>query len=148
MTAPARRPTAIETPKPLRGLAPALADVCPRCLMRFPRHVVVRARCSKRWRGANFDRANAEGNVGAAVAAVLGASVRTTADLEAFLRRALVRSYGEALDPNPAAPFDPAAGEAFEFHVGLREEVDDATAARVERAVREAVARSRHFALA
>jgi hypothetical protein len=116
--------------------------------MAFRHHVVVKARCGKRWRGANFDQAAAEGNVGAAVAGVLGMGVRTTRDLEAFLRRAVVKSYGQALDPNPAAPFDPEEGEAFEFHVGLREDVPPETLAALERAAREAVAGSRHFRLA
>lgn len=116
--------------------------------MRFPHHLVVKARCTKRWRGANFDAANAEGNVGAAVAGVLGVGVRTSGDLEAFLRRAFVRAYGEGLDPNPAQVFDVGEGEAFEFHVGLREPADAETVARVERAAREAVAKSRSFELA
>lgn len=115
--------------------------------MAFPRHFVVRARCSKRWRGHNFDQAAADGNVGAAVASALGLAVRTSRDLEEFLKRAFVRSYGQGLDANPAAVFDPDEGEAFEFHVGLRASVDDATAARVEAAAKEAVARSRHFRL-
>lgn len=115
--------------------------------MQFRHHVVVHARCTKRWRGANFDQAAADGNVGAAVAAAVGMSVRTSRDLEAFLRRAFVRSYGQGLDPNPAATFDPEEGEAFEFHVGLREDVPPETLAAVEAAAREAVARSRHFTL-
>lgn len=115
--------------------------------MTFRHHVVVRARCTKRWRGANFDARSAEGNVGAAVAEVLGLGVRTTKDLEAFLRRAFVRAYGEKLDPNPAEPFDPAAGEAFEFHVGLREDAAPETVRAVEAAARGAVERSRHFVL-
>lgn len=113
--------------------------------MTFPRHLVVRARCSKRWRGHNFDQAAAEGNVGAGVADVLGMRVKTTPELTAFLKRCFVRAYGEGLDPNPAAEFDPAVGERFEFHVGLREPVDDATWARIEAAARDAVARSRNF---
>lgn len=123
-------------------------DLCPRCLIAFPRHLVIRARCHKRWRGHNFDLAAAEGALGAAVARVLGVSVRTNADLEAFYRKALVRSYGEGLDANPAATFDPAEGEAFEFHVGLREPVDDATAARVDAEARAALAASRRFTVA
>lgn len=125
-----------------------MAEVCPRCLMHFPRHFVVRARCTKRWRGANFDAAAAEGNVGAAVARELGASVRTSADLEAFYRKAFVRAYGSGLDPNPAASFDTSEGEAFEFHVGMREAVSPEKAAAIEHAAREAVARSPHFHLA
>lgn len=116
--------------------------------MQFRRHFVVKAWCAKRWRGANFDAAAAEGAVGAAVAGVLGLPVRTTADLAAFLTHAVVRAYGSGLDPNPAAEFDTAQGEAYEFHVGLRAEVDDATAARIEQAAREAVAGSRRFTLA
>lgn len=122
--------------------------VCPRCLMRFAHHLVVRARCTKRWRGANFDQAAADGNVGAAVAGVLGLPVRTSRDLERFLEKAFIRSYGQGLDPNPEAAFDPAEGEAFEFHVGLREPLDPARVAEVQRAAREAVAKSRHFVLA
>jgi hypothetical protein len=114
--------------------------------MQFRHHLVVRARCAKRWRGANFDLAAAQGNVGAAVARALGLSAR--GDLASFLERAVVKAYGEGLPANPAEEIDPAAGEAFEFHVGLRVDVDAATLARVERAVREAVASSRHFALA
>lgn len=125
-----------------------MADVCPRCLIAFPHHFVVKARCAKRWRGHNFAAANAEGNVGAAVAGALGLSVRTTADLEAFLRRAFVKAYGQGLDPNPGAVFDVDEGEAYEFHVGLRAPVDAATLAAVERAARDAVAGSRGFALA
>jgi hypothetical protein len=106
--------------------------------MSFPRHLVVRARCAKRWRGHNFDAAAAEGAVGAAVAHELGLRARTSADLEALLRRAFVRDYETRADE---------AGEDHEFHVGLREAVDDETAARVERAAREAVARSRSFEL-
>lgn len=115
--------------------------------MSFSRHVVVKARCTKRWRGHNFDAANAEGNVGAAVAGALGLSVRTTADLEAFLRRAFVKAYGQGLDPNPGAVFDVNEGEAYEFHVGLRGAADEATAVAVEAAARKAVEGSRGFAL-
>lgn len=125
----------------------ALSDVCPRCLIAFPHHIVVHARCTKRWRGHNFDAAAAEGAVGAAVADVLGMRVKTTSELEAFMRRALVRTYGQALDPNPALEFDPAVGEAYEFHVGIREALDDSTYARVAQAVREAVGKSRNFSL-
>ena len=137
-----------ETPKPGGPPAPAVSGVCPRCLMSFRHHLVVKARCAKRWRGANFDQAAAEGNVGAAVAGVLGMGVRTSRDLEAFLRRAVVKSYGEGLDPNPAASFDPSEGEAFEFHVGLREDVPPETLEAIGKAAREAVAGSRSFALA
>lgn len=125
-----------------------MAEVCPRCLMTFAHHVVVRARCAQRWRGANFDAAAAEGNVGAAVARELGMGVRTSAELEAFYRRALVRAYGQKLDPNPAEAFDPAMGEAYEFHVGLREPHAPERVAAIEAAAREAVARSRRFTLA
>lgn len=116
--------------------------------MAFPAHFVVAARGRKRWRGHNFDAAAAEGNVGAALAAALGMPARTTADLEAFLRRVFVRAYGEGLDPNPAAVFDPDAGERFEFHVGLRDPGDAARAKELEEAARRAVAASRNFALA
>lgn len=119
---------------------------CPKCLMTFPQHVVVKARCTKRWRGHNFDAAAAEGAVGAAVAKVLGLSVRTTAELEAFYRRAFVRCYGSGLDPNPGAAFDVLQGEDYEFHVGLRETVDEKTFAAVEEAAREAVSSARNFA--
>jgi hypothetical protein len=116
--------------------------------MQFRHHVVVKARCLKRWRGANFDAASAQGNVGAAVAGALGMSVRTSRDLEAFLGKAVVKTYGEGLDPNPALVFDPAVGEAFEFHVGLRVDVDPETLSMIEKAARDAVATSRGFALA
>jgi len=115
--------------------------------MSFAHHVTIEARCTKRWRGANFDAATAEGNVGAAVAATLGMSVRTSAHLEAFLRKAFVRAYGAGLAPNPNQEFDISEGEAFAFHIGLREAVDEATLARIETAAREAVATSRHFVL-
>jgi len=115
--------------------------------MEFPRHVLVRARCAKRWRGHNFDAAAAEGAVGAAVADMFGMRVKTMPELEAFMRRALVRAYSSGLDSNPATAFDPAMGEAFEFHVGIREPLDDATFARVENVVRDAVAKSRNFSL-
>lgn len=115
--------------------------------MRFQHHLVVRARCTKRWRGANFDQAAAEGALGGAVARVLDLPVRSTADLERFYEVAFVRAYGEPLDPNPAAPFDPDEGQAFEFHVGLREGLAAAKLAEVERAARDAVAGSRHFVL-
>ena len=62
--------------------------------------------------------------------------------------RALVRTYGQSLDANPALVFDPAVGEQIEFHVGIREPMDEATFARLEQAVRESVAKSRNFALA
>ena len=129
-------------------LARPMAETCPRCLMAFPQHIVVRARCTKRWRGHNFDQAAAEGNVGAAVAEVLGLPVRTSRDLEAFLRRAFVRGYGQGLDPNPSGTFDAAEGEAFEFHVGLREAVPPEAFARLEAAVLQAVGSSRHFVVA
>ena len=116
--------------------------------MSFRHHFVVRARCAKRWRGANFDAAAAEGNVGAAVAAVLGMGVRTSRELTAFLQRAFVRAYGEGLHPNPSDVFDPAVGEAYEFHVGLREDLPPETVAAIEKAAREAVAESKHFSLA
>ena len=128
--------------------APRVAVVCPRCLMAFPAHVVVAARCTKRWRGHNFDAAAAEGNVAAALAAALGVGARTTGDLEALLRRVFVRAYGEGLDANPAATFDPGEGERFEFHVGLRHAEDAARVKELEEAVRRAVAGSRHFVLA
>ena len=113
--------------------------------MVFPQHVVVRARCTKRWRGHNFDAAAAEGSVGAAVAGALGLSVRTTPELEAFYKRAFVRAYGAGLDPNPGAAFDVLVGEDYEFHVGLRVPVADLKA--IEVAAREAVASSRNFVL-
>lgn len=138
---------AAETPKSPTSPARAVADVCPRCLMSFRRHLVVKARCTKRWRGANFDQAAADGNVGAAVAGVLGMGVRTSRDLEAFLRRAFVKSYGQGFDPNPSAVFDPAEGEAFEFHVGLREDFPPETVEAIEKAARDAVAGSRDFVL-
>lgn len=122
-----------------------MASACPRCLMSFPQHVVVRARCTKRWRGHNFDAAAAEGAVGAAVARELGMSVRTTPELEAFYKRAFVRAYGSGLDPNPGAAFDVLEGEDYEFHVGLRQPVEEAKFAAIERAAREAVAGSRNF---
>lgn len=116
--------------------------------MSFPHHLVVRARCHKRWRGANFDQAAAEGAVGAAVADVLGMRVKTTPELEAFLRRVFVKSYGEGLDPNPAAAFDPAVGEAFEFHLGVREPLPADQVARIEAAARAAIAATKSFTLA
>lgn len=103
-----------------------------RCMMTFPHHFVVPAVCSKPWRGHNFDAAAAEGNVGAAVAEVLGVRVRTTSDLEAFLKRAFVRAYDFGDDH-------------YEFHVGIRDASVDA--ARVERAAREAVEKSRNFSV-
>lgn len=114
--------------------------------MSFPQHLVVRARCTKRWRGHNFDAAAAEGNVGAAVAAQLGLSVRTSVQLEAFYRRAFVRAYGERRDVEAEVP-DVGAGEAYEFHVGLREPVQADQMVSLEKAVRDAVAGSRSFAL-
>lgn len=125
-----------------------MPETCARCLMSFQRHLVVRARCTKRWRGHNFDAAAAEGAVGAAVANVLGLSVRTTPELKAFYERAFVRAYGAGVDPNPGAAFDVLEGEDYEFHVGLRAAIDDATFASVEKGAREAVATSRHFVLA
>lgn len=116
--------------------------------MTFPQHVVVRARCTKRWRGHNFDAAAAEGAVGAAVANALGLSVRTTPELHAFYERAFVKAYGSGLDPNPGQAFDVLEGEDYEFHVGLRQGVDEARFAAVAEAAREAVRASRHFALA
>jgi hypothetical protein len=116
--------------------------------MTLRHHLVVRARCQKRWRGANFDAAAAQGNVGAAVAAALGMPARTSKDLEAFLHKAVVKVYSEGLDPNPAAEFDTAEGEDFEFHIGLRFDADAGTLAKVEKAARDAVASSRRFALA
>lgn len=113
--------------------------------MTFPQHVVVKARCTKRWRGHNFDAAAAEGALGAAVAHALGLSVRTTPELEAFYKRAYVKAYGQGLDPNPGAAFDVLGGEDYEFHVGLRAEVDADTLARVEETAREALAASRNF---
>lgn len=115
--------------------------------MSFRHHLVVKARCTKRWRGANFDAAAAEGNVGSAVAGALGVSVRTSKDLEAFYRKAFVRAYGEKLDPNPAEAFDVSLGEAYEFHVGLREDVAPDQLAAIEEAVRAAVGSSRSFVL-
>lgn len=116
--------------------------------MQFQHHFVVKARCTKRWRGANFDAAAAQGNLGAAVAAALGLPARTSRDLEALLHHAVVKMYGEGLDPNPAAVFDPNVGESFEFHVGLRASLDADGLAKVEQAAREAIAKSRHFVLA
>lgn len=130
------------------GLDGPVPDACPKCLMTFPQHAVVRARCTKRWRGHNFDAAATEGAVGAAVANALGLSVRTTPELEAFYKRAFVRAYGSGLDPNPGAAFDVLQGEDYEFHVGLRQAVGEATFARVEAAAREAVAAGRNFVLA
>lgn len=115
--------------------------------MTFPRHVVVAARCLKRWRGHNFDAAAAEGAVGAAVANALGLSVRTTPELTAFYKRAYVKAYGSGLDPNPGQAFDVLEGEDYEFHVGLREEVDDATFARVRDAAQGTIRTSRTFTL-
>lgn len=116
--------------------------------MGFRHHFVVKARCTKRWRGHNFDAAAAEGAVGAAVAKELGLSVRTTPELTEFYKRAFVRAYGAGLDPNPGAAFDVLEGEDYEFHVGLRAPVDEATFARVLDAARGAVAASRNFILA
>ena len=106
--------------------------------MTFPQHVVVRARCEKRWRGANFDAAVTEAAVGAAVANAIGARVKTTPELEAFMRRVFVRGYQVASDDS---------GEDHEFHVGMRERVDDATFAAVQKGARDAVAAGRHFRL-
>ena len=124
-----------------------MSEPCPRCLMAFPQHVVVKARCTKRWRGHNFDAAAAEGAVGAAVARALGLSVRTTPELEAFYKRAYVKAYGQGIDPNPGAAFDVLEGEDFEFHVGLRARVEDERLKAIEQAAREAVASSRNFQL-
>lgn len=124
-----------------------MSDVCPRCLMAFPHHLVVRARCAKRWRGANFDQAAAEGNLGAALAAHWGIDVRAKDGLEQLLHRALVRSYGERREENPSWSWDPAVGEAFEFHVGLRAATPPEELARIEALVRRAVAESRNFRL-
>lgn len=115
--------------------------------MSFPRHVTIRARCTKRWRGHNFDAAAAEGALGAAIAGALGLSVRTTPELKSFYERAFVKAYGSGLDPNPGAAFDILIGEDYEFHVGLRQPVDDATYARIEQAAREAIAKARNFTL-
>lgn len=124
-----------------------MAEVCPKCLMSFPHHIVVGARCSKRWRGANFDQSAAEGNIGAALARLWGIDARTQEGLVALLERSIVRSYGERRDQNPTATFDPQAGEDFEFHVGLRFAASDDELRRVEQAARDAVAESRHFTL-
>jgi len=124
-----------------------MAEACPRCLMKFPQHVVVKARCTKRWRGHNFDAAAAEGAVGAAVARSLGLSVRTTPELESFYRRAYVKAYGQGIDPNPGAAFDVLEGEDFEFHVGVRAPVSDELLKVIEQNAREAVVESRHFQL-
>lgn len=113
--------------------------------MSFPQHVVIRARCTKRWRGHNFDAAQAQGAVGAAVARALGMSVRTTPELEQFYKRAYVKCYGEGLDPNPGAAFDILSGEDFEYHIGLREAVSEDVLKRVEHEAREALRQSRHF---
>jgi hypothetical protein len=113
--------------------------------MTFPQHVVIRAKCTRRWRGHNFDAAQAQGAVGAAVARALGVSARTTPELEAFYKRAYVKCYGEGLDPNPGAAFDILQGEDFEFHVGLRQPVDDVTLKAIESEARSALAASRHF---
>lgn len=126
--------------------APAVvAPPCPRCLMSFPQHVNVRARCTKRWRGHNFDAAQAQGAVGAAVARALGVSAKSTADLEAFYKRAYVKAYGQGVEANPGAAFDVLEGEDFEFHVGMRQPVDEETLKRIETEVREALSASRHF---
>lgn len=116
--------------------------------MAFPHHLVVRARCSKRWRGANFDQAAAEGNVGAALAAHWGIDVRAKDGLEQLLRRAIVRSYGERREENPTWSWDPSIGEAFEFHVGLREPMPEAELAQLRALVEKAVAESRSFSVA
>lgn len=113
--------------------------------MTFPQHVVIHARCTRSWRGHNFDAAQATGAVGAAVARALGVRARTTAELEAFYRRAFVKCYGEGTEPAPGAAFDVLTGEDFEFHIGLRQPLDDATLAKVEAEAREALAASRHF---
>ena len=115
--------------------------------MRFPHHVVVRARCTKRWRGANFDQAAADGAVGAAIARALGLGIKSQAELERFYEKAFVRSYAQPLDPNPETPFDPNEGQAFEFHVGLREPAAAEKVVAIERAAREAVAGSKHFVI-
>lgn len=113
--------------------------------MTFPHHLVVRARCAKRWRGANFDAAAAEGNVGAALAARWGIDVRAKDGAERLLQRAFVRAYGERRDPNPAVAYDPAQGEDFEFHVGLRESVSATELDALRAAVVAAIEASRNF---
>lgn len=113
--------------------------------MAFPHHLVVQARCAKRWRGANFDQAAAEGNVGAALAALWGIDVRAKDGVERLLRKAIVRSYGERRDVNPAQRYDPSEGEAFEFHVGLRDAASPDDVDRVQAAVVEAIRESRNF---
>lgn len=122
-----------------------MPEPCPRCLMSFPQHIVVRARCTRRWRGHNFDAAQAQGSVGAAVARALGIPVKTTPELEAFYKRAYVKCYGEGTEPNPGAAFDVLQGEDFEFHVGLRVAVDEPTRMRIESEARASLAASRHF---
>ncbi len=113
--------------------------------MTFPHHVIVEARCEKKWRGANFDQANAEANVGAALADLWKISPRSQEGLEALLKKAFVRSYGERRDINPTTTFDPEVGEAFEFHVGLRTPTSEEERARIVEAIVGAVQRSRHF---
>lgn len=115
--------------------------------MSFPQHIVLKARCTRRWRGHNFDAAQAEGAVGAAVARALGLSVRTTPELEAFYKRAYVKAYGQGIEPNPGAAYDVLEGEDFEFHVGLRAAVAEDLLKTIEHEAREAVAASRNFAL-
>lgn len=115
--------------------------------MSFTHHLVVRARCSKRWRGGNFDQAAAEGNIGAALARHWGLDPRTDAGLEALLTRAIIRSYGERRDMNPTWNYDSSEGEDFEFHIGLRFDAPPEEVKQVEDVVRQAVAESRHFSL-
>lgn len=124
-----------------------MAQTCPRCLMTFTHHLVVPARCSKRWRGANFDQASAEANIGAALARHWNLDPRSQAGLQALFERALVKSYGERRDTNPTHAVDPSEGEEFEFHVGLRVPLDDAALASVRETVEGAVKESRHFSL-
>jgi hypothetical protein len=130
---------------PKRRIAAPVSDVCPRCLIAFPHHLVVRARCAKRWRGANFDQAAAEGNVGAALASLWNIDVRAKDGVERLLRKALVRSFGERREVNPTQRYDPAEGEDFEFHIGLREAAAPADVERVRAAVVDAIRGSRNF---
>lgn len=121
-------------------------DPCPTCGGPHPFHAVVRARSAKRWRGTNFDAAAAEGAVGAALMRALGLDPGNASDFAEFARVAVVKGVRPRVELNPEERFDPAEGEAWEFHAAVRREVTDADAVR--KALEAAVAGARNFTLA
>jgi hypothetical protein len=93
--------------------------LCLACRREFAHHLVLEARALARWRGKSFDADAAVGQIGLTMMDAMGLTPRKRGDFETFQRHVVVTPVREDLPENPEEKFDPAAGERYEFHVGI-----------------------------